>query len=378
MIVRFAFVQKRLGASALQLQLRLFACLALLLPWLLSAASDSRQFIGWTDFDGFTPGTNEAGVLEWLSPRISCQPSDEFIASWNADIDADGWMHIELRAFRGRQTTEFYTLGLWSENPALHPRKSVRGQQDNDGDVDTDTLTLRKRADGFQFRTSLGPATNAARLKLLAVSLTDTRAEAKAHRPLRAAWGKSITAPERSQMAYPDGGAWCSPTTVSMLLGFWAAELGRPELNLDVPDVAHAVHDTTWGGTGNWTFNMAFAGSLPGLRGYVARFNDVRELEEWIEHGYPVGISVCYDRLRAKGRGPNGHLMMVVGFTQDGDVILHDPGTSRDIRRVFPRERLIDAWASSKNTVYLIYPEGTKLPPDRFGHWTLNTPSSRH
>jgi hypothetical protein len=191
---------------------------------------------------------------------------------------------------------------------------------------------------------------------------------------LRRAWGKSLVVPERSQMAYPDGGAWCSPTTVSMLLGFWATKLNRPELDLDVPEIAHGIHDSTWKGTGNWAFNMAFAGSLPGLRGCVSRFSGVRELEEWTARGFPVGVSVCYDRLRGKGPGPNGHLMVVDGFTRDGSVILNDPGTSHDIRRIFSRERFVDAWANSKNAVYLVYPAGAKLPRDRFGHWTLKNP----
>ena len=355
---------------------RLLASLLLLLPQMLGAATDSGQFIGWTHFDAFTQHTNAAGNVEWRSPVTPSRPADELIATWNADVAPDGWIRTELRAFHGGRPTRFYTLGLWSSDPAVHPRESVRGQQDDDGDVDTDTLQLKEAADGFQLKITLGPATNAARLKLLAVCLTDTRAEPKARRPLRRAWGKSVTAPELTQLAYPEGGAWCSPTTVAMLLGFWAAKLDRPELALEVPDVARAVHDATWGGTGNWTFNMAFAGSLTGVRACVTRFGDARELEEWIEQGYPVGVSVCYDRLRTLGPGPNGHLMVLVGFTEDGDVILNDPGVRREIRRVFPRERFLNAWAHSRNTVYLVYPEDAKLPRDRLGHWTLKTSAS--
>ena len=58
-----------------------------------------------------------------------------------------------------------------------------------------------------------------------------------------------------------------------------------------------------------------------------------------------------------------------VGFTKDGDAIINDPGTSKNVRKTFPRENLIDAWAYSKNTVYIVYPVNTPLPGDRFGHW---------
>jgi hypothetical protein len=155
-----------------------------------------------------------------------------------------------------------------------------------------------------------------------------------------------------------------------MLLAFWSGKLNRPELAFDVPDVAHNIYDVTWKGTGNWAFNMAFAGSLPGMRGFVTRFSDVRELETWISSGYPVGLSICHNRLRGLP-GTSGHLVICVGFDKNGDVIINNPGSLQDMRKTFSRERLIDAWAYSKNTVYLVYPEGAKLPPDKLGHWTI-------
>jgi len=170
-------------------------------------------------------------------------------------------------------------------------------------------------------------------------------------------------------MIYPNGKTLCSPTTVSMLMAYWAQNLKQPELDRDVPEIAAAIYDSQWQGTGNWPFNMAYAGSFPGVRAYVTRFGDISELEAWIERGLPVGLSVDYDRLRAKGPGPNGHLVVLVGFTTEGNPIINDPGTSKHVRKVFPRRNLFDAWACSRNTVYLVYPENFILPEDRFGHW---------
>ena len=56
-------------------------------------------------------------------------------------------------------------------------------------------------------------------------------------------------------------------------------------------------------------------------------------------------------------------------YTLTGDVIVNDPGTSENVRKIFPRTNLIDAWAYKNNAVYLIYPDKAKLPKDRFGHW---------
>ena len=261
-------------------------------------------------------------------------------------------------------------MGLWSGDPARHPRASVRQQNDDDGDVDTDTLLLKQPVRKAQIRLTFGgDGKQKPKLKFLSLSVLDTHAQPTELSPNRAAWGKTIEVPERSQMAYENGGVICSPTTVSMMLAFWSRQLKQPGLDHDVPEVVKSVFDPKWGGTGNWVFNTAYAGSLHGLRACTLRLSDVSELEDFIARGIPVGLSLCYNRLRGKSREPSGHLVVCVGFTKAGDVVINDPGTSRQVRKTFPRANLIDAWAYSKNAVYLIYPENAKLPKDRFGRW---------
>jgi hypothetical protein len=199
--------------------------------------------------------------------------------------------------------------------------------------------------------------------------LTDSSLPTPSLTPNRAAWGVDLPVPERSQMVYSNGNVLCSPTTVSMIMSFWAKRLDRPDLDRDVPEIVQGVYDPVWQGTGNWAFNMAYAGSFPGLRAYVARFSDPSELEDWLALGLPVGLSVCHNLLFAKPGPPDGHLVVCVGFTSTGDVIINDPGTRQNVRKVIPRANLLAAWARSKNTVYLIYPEAARLPQDRFGHW---------
>ena len=100
-------------------------------------------------------------------------------------------------------------------------------------------------------------------------------------------------------------------------------------------------------------------------------------MEDWTAAGIPVILSVCADRLHRKGPGPNGHLLVCLGFTENGDPIVNDPGTSSNIRRAYPRKDLSYAWANSRNTVYLIYPEDAEIPKDRFGHWDSRTSHQR-
>ena len=331
-----------------------------------------HQFIGFDSFSGFAetkgPGPGEKVLTSPVIPsRIDFT---ELIASWNVVLPKRACLAIEARAAYPGSLAQYYKLGLWSIDPREHPRQSVAGQQDADGTVSTDTLVLRRPARRLQIRlTMVADGSAESELKFFGLSLTDTNGSPSELAPCREAWGKIIEVPERTQMIYPNGKTLCSPTTVSMLMAYWAQRLMRPELDRPVPEIAAAIYDSQWQGTGNWPFNMAYAGSFPGIRAYVTRLSDISELEAWIARGFPVGLSVDYDRLRAKGPGPNGHLVVLVGFTEQGDPIINDPGTSQHVRRIFPRRNLADAWSCSRNTVYLVYPPNSTLPEDRFGHW---------
>jgi hypothetical protein len=347
-----------------------------------SKSFDTRgvQFIAFKSFFSFKKSAGERpGEIVLTSRKIRARISwDELIASWNAEMPPSAYLRIEARAIYSNHTTKWYVMGLWSGDPARHPRESVRGQRDDDGDVKTDTLVLKRPTEQVQVRLTLGgEGKDRPKLKFLSLSLLDTKSTPTALPPNRAAWGKLLDVPERSQMAYENGGVLCSPTTVSMLLAHWSNELNRPSLDHDVPVVVEGVYDPKWTGTGNWAFNTAYAGSLPGMRAYTARLSDVAELEDWIARGVPVGLSLCYNRLRGKSRQPSGHLVVCVGFTENGEAIINDPGTSKNVRKIFPRAYLIDAWAYSKNAAYFIYPEKTAVPRDRFGHWDSWTSKTR-
>jgi len=338
------------------------------------------QFIAFKSFSSFKKSAGELPSETILTSREirACIAWDELIASWNAEMPPSAYLKIEVRAIHPSHTTKWYVMGLWAGDPERHPRESVRRQRDDDGDVKTDTLALKQPTDRFQFRLTLGgEGREKPRLKFLSLSLLDSKASPAALPPNRAAWGRTIDVPEKSQMAYENGGVLCSPTTISMLLTYWSRELNHPSLDRDVPEVVKGVYDPNWEGTGNWAFNVAYAGSLPGMRAYTARLSDVAELEDWIAHDIPVGLSLCYNRLRGKSREPSGHLVVCVGFTENGDAIINDPGTSKNVRKIFPRANLIDAWAYSKNACYLIYPDKTSVPRDRFGHWDSWTAKRR-
>ena len=318
--------------------------------WLVAAEHRGSQFFGWEHLNAWRrEGTGAGTERVFVSPEFkSAFRWNELVLSWNAETPAGTGVKLEVRAIYPDRSTEYYPMGFWTTDRGTFGRTSATNRPDADGEVRTDTLVLREPGVRAQVRLTLYAAERDRwpRMKFVGLSVLDTRAAPALLPPERAAWGKTIDVPQRSQVDYPEGvQGWCSPASVSMVLAYWAKVLGRPQLDRTVPAVAQGVFGPNWQGTGNWSFNTAFAGSFPGLRAYVTRLTDVSELEEWIAEGIPVVVSVCYDRLR--GRPPTrdgGHLVVCVGFTAAGDVIVNDPGTREGIRRTFPRGNLIKAW----------------------------------
>jgi hypothetical protein len=297
-----------------------------------------RYFVAFRDLSGWTRELGEKpGEIVLTSGEIEAPLAwDELIVSWNLDAPAGTSLKVEARGLYPDHATKYYVLGLWSPDGLMNRRESVNGQKDADGNVLTDTLALKRPGARAQLRLTVGGPEGASspKLKFIGLSFTDTTAAPAPLPPNRAAWGKVI----------------------------------------DVPEVVKGVYDPNWPGTGNWPFNTAFAGAMPGLRAYVARFSDVSELEDWIAAGIPVIFSVDYNKLKANGKtDSSGHLIVCVGFTENGDIVVNDPALNpkkgKRVRAVYPRKNLMAGWGASQNTVYLIYPENAKRPRDRFRHW---------
>ena len=98
-----------------------------------SSPADPRgiQFIGFDSFSKFTQSKGEQpGETILTSSEISTRIHwDELIASWNAEMPTNAYLKIEVRALYPDHSTKWYVMGLWSGDPAHHPRESVRGPE---------------------------------------------------------------------------------------------------------------------------------------------------------------------------------------------------------------------------------------------------------
>lgn len=312
---------------------------------------------------------------QWTSPSYRHGfDATELIASWNADTPAGTWLKVEMSGSTDSdERTGWYTLGEWAYGDGDINRTTVPDQADKHGRVNVDTFAT---ADGVGLRTYRLRAT-LYRVKGQQVSPTvpmvgamtsaiPDRFEVPASVPGVAA-GKELDVPRYSQNVhkghYPEfgggGEVWCSPTSTAMVTEYWGKGPSEQDLSwipADHPDrsVDHAARHTfdyDYQGAGNWPFNTAYA-SHWGLRGHITRLQSLNELESYIAKGIPVITSQSFlaEELDGAGYGTEGHIMVVVGFTKDGDVIANDPASSSNeqVRHVYKRAQFEKIWLRTK------------------------------
>lgn len=327
-----------------------------------SPAVWSKGFESFRDFELSLGGTN--GSLTFLSPEITPPIDwDELVVSWNVEAGPGVVVRVAASAtLTNGEPTRFYRLADWTLDNLAEPRRSPAKEADALAEVDVDTLRLSRPARSARLRVTLDKTLPVgAKLTHLHATFRNRQtplrpAPVEALRPLA-----PLDVPELSQVDHPEERGWCSPASVAMVLGYWADRLNRPELRKDVPEVARGVFDRNYNGTGNWSFNAAYAGSFPGLRATVERLETLEDIRRWLERGVPVILSGPYSLLANNPKASSvGHVIVVVGFTKEGDVIVNDPWAVRErgqsVRRVYDREHVEAAWARSGHTVYLIRP----------------------
>ena len=311
-------------------------------------------------------------VGEAVSPIVA--PSFGFfeaIASWNATTPDGSWIETQIRAQTGGRWTKWYNLGVWASGTTTVERHSVNGQGDADGYVAVDTLVLSAKktaATAFQLKLRLFSADGAAlpSVQNASVAYSTTAVKPKTLTPGNPAnWNRLLNVPECSQMVYPDGGeVWCSPTSTSMVLGYWSQDTGPCEPR--VRAAVAGVYDWLYDGHGNWPFNTAYA-ATQGYEGYVTRFTSLSQVEAWIAAGVPVIVSYSWknDLTGAPFGSSGGHLAVIVGFDAAGNPIINDPAWPSDpeVQHTYQRAEFESVWLEhSGGTVYLIYPTGHAVP----------------
>ncbi|MFB4425917.1 peptidase C39 family protein [Streptomyces sp. QL37] len=333
---------------------------------------------GSTDYtDPHTGTTSTWEYATWTSPvHRSAVPATEVIASWNAHTPQGTWIQVELRgSYSDGTDTPWYVMGRWAAGDEDIRRTSVDDQTDGRSSVWTDTFSVDDTASGLRLAsyrlrltlhrtpgTRLTPTVH--RVGAMASDIPD-RFTVPATEPGTA---RELAVPRYSQNVhvgeYPEydngGEAWCSPTSSQMIIEYWGRKPTPEDLSwvkpgLADPQVCHAARHTfdyQYEGCGNWPFNAAYAATYKDMSAVVTRLGSLTDLEKLIAAGIPVITSQSFlkGELTGAGYGTSGHLMTVIGFTADGDVIANDPASpSNDaVRRVYRRREWENIWLRTK------------------------------
>lgn len=344
-------------------------------------------------------GRQRYDVGRWLSPWA--EPGfgfTELVASWAATTPRDSWVEVKVRGRTATGTVSSWdTLGRWTSGDRFTARTTISGQSDDLARVEVDTWRVADASGltSWQLKVSLlrraGASSRPPTLDSVG-AMTSRLPDTETVPTSRPGVGRGLVldVPRYSQMVhaghYPQWGgggeAWCSPTSTSMVLGYYDAlpDPGEyawvPTGHIDpwVDFAARATYDAEYQGTGNWPFSTAYAASRAG-DAFVTRLRSLREAEQFIAAGIPVVASISFGRGELTGApisASNGHVLVVVGFTDAGDVVVNDPAAStrHGVRRTYDRGQFENAWLpTSGGLVYVITDDAHPLPGGIHSNW---------
>lgn len=277
--------------------------------------------------------TLKSDVSEMVA--LGFEPAWEGVLSWNTFSESGSISFRLLRA--GVAATPWLQHVEWS----AEGRQSFSPQHE-DVRVDTDVIRSTQPFDGIEVRAPgvafnligfASPVHNSPSLPYIGNA-------------------RILDVPARSQFIVEGERGWCSPTSLSMLNAYFG-------LDYTVQDTARAVFDRAYNGTGNWSFNAAFSGSL-GLRAAVVYLRNLDQAQRLIEAGIPVAISYSWKGDELPGAPidhSDGHLVVLTGFTANGDCAINDPAAS-NLRVVYPRASIEHIWQRNKGVTYAVAPAG--------------------
>ncbi|MFA5140952.1 MAG: C39 family peptidase [Elusimicrobiota bacterium] len=316
-------------------------------------------------FDGVSPIPFSQGLLEGSgvmeTPAAALpQPFDDLVGSWNAAVPAGGSVEMQAQVRQDGRWSRWYGLSVWVPGGG----QSLGRQEDEGGFVDVDTLRLKRKADAFRVRLVLiSPKKDKTRLRSFAVVVDDTTTpmEEPSHF-VQGPWVRTLEVPPRSQNEESEEVRHdiCSPTSLAMVMEYWGRKVPTRKLADEALDHAKGIY-------GNWPLNVA-AAAVHGLCAYVTRLPSLAALQDEVAADRPVVVSITVREGEALNGAPyrttRGHLLVVLGFTPDGDVVVNDPAAKdrASVRRIYRRAEFERAWLRNKRGVAYVVSE--RFPAD--------------
>ena len=294
----------------------------------------TKAALSWTRIDS-----------ESICASYSGDPCQSLLLSWNTHSIPEKTLEFSIQVRAGDES--------WSQElPVAHwGEKSRKGFREGSPDllsIDIDLIHSKRPITDFRVQVR----GNIAELRRLTIAQKVSRVTAPTEVLPEAVVDLGV--PERSQRTIESEHSHrlCSPTSVAMVLQSFG-------LSCDARELAHYVYDQANDVYGNWSLNVAYAGAL-GFDASALWLPDLRSIERLIAAGLPVVVSHKFaegELTESPMEKTEGHLLVIRGFTKQGDVIVNDPAADprkeESVRRVYPRLAFAKTWSG---LCYLIHP----------------------
>jgi hypothetical protein len=293
-------------------------------------------------------GVTEGYVI--LKPQYSQSPFNEGLPSWNGTSpDNNSGFKVQMRFPYGATWSPWLTVGFWKSNIwSSYGLTSYGG-----GFVDIDYVKLNSYKNSWQFKIIMTRTTAdqpSSTIHNLSFFVSDSRTTSSVNIT-------NIVNDNPAEIFIPTefvyqygvdpviGGDICSPTSVSMILKSYSIVVDPYQFALDTRDPYHNIF-------GVWPRVVQNASEF-GLDGAVTRYRTWSEAREVLANGGRISMSV------GSPLYPNGHLIMLAGFTADGRPIVHDPAKSNGYSYVFNKTSISQSWFNKGGISYTFYPVGS-------------------
>lgn len=290
------------------------------------------------------------GVFIWLQ-RVDF-PFNELIISWNALRPIKGSFSFSFRVLQ-QQWSPWISLADWGrDNDGNLLQRTFSNK--NNPKVDVDTILINE---GHAFEVKV-EAMNGADLSLLhtlwasCVKKVQDEVGKDPLVGLPSTHVSGVSGISQKSIDHPAAISLCSPTSTYMLASFFSMPSIKP-----VESFLGHVYDTEHRIFGNWVLNVAGAYELAQIECVVHRLSSFKELNQCLENGFPVVVSVLGKLTNAFKEYVGGHLMVVAGYDdKQKKVCCFDPAfkSNRETKIFYSLDEFINVWSRRYGLCYLM------------------------
>lgn len=274
----------------------------------------------------------------YISPNFSFM---EAIPSFNIDND-HFYVQIKFLDIDNKEST-WLDFGYW-----YFDKKQERKLNEGKISIDTDLITSEKKLKACKLKFI---SDESVKVNSIALSFSDEifeigkiKDDGYIPKPIL------LNVPFRSQMKENPKIAQniCSSTSVCAVAEYYG-------INIKTEEFANITYDDYYKMFGLWWRSIQTAHKF-GLNGFVRYFESFKEVEYYLNFGIPVISCISYKKgelTGSKTESSLGHVTVICGFDENGDVICCDPA-EKDEKvgiTVYKRNEYASAWFSSAGGV---------------------------